>query len=249
MKNILLAILAVIIIGLGSYYISKNGAPSESGTDTVASTTPDTTMGTGTTTKPVTKPTGTTGSIPNTAGFYSYSNADHNFTVKYPAYVKFSSTFSTFHEVGNNWRLYAAPANQGKGITELTVFSVDQGQSSATGQQSYPVYFSAQVRISAGPNVKECYTPDSGYTNQKITNVVINGVTFKRFSTSDAAMMKYVQAESYRTIHNNQCYVLEQIKSGSTYKDDKMKPGIADSTLNAYYAMGETIIKTFKFTK
>jgi hypothetical protein len=79
--------------------------------------------------------------------------------------------------------------------------------------------------------------------------LTINGTSFKRFSSSDAGMMKYVQSESYRTIHNNMCYVLEQIKSGSSYRDEKMAEGIKDTTLDSYYKEGETIIKTFKFVK
>lgn len=71
----------------------------------------------------------------------------------------------------------------------------------------------------------------------------------KKFSTEEAGMMKYVQAESYRTVHKNNCYVLEQIKAGSSYRDELMAPGIADSTLTSYYATGETIIRTFKFTE
>ena len=62
-------------------------------------------------------------------------------------------------------------------------------------------------------------------------------------------MMKYVQAESYRTIHNKMCFVLEQIKAGTSYRDEKMGAGIADSSLTNYYNEGATIIQTFKFTK
>lgn len=62
-------------------------------------------------------------------------------------------------------------------------------------------------------------------------------------------MMKYIQGESYRTIHNNMCYVLEQIKYGSNYKDPTMKPGISKATLDSYYNTAGMIAKTFRFTK
>ena len=99
------------------------------------------------------------------------------------------------------------------------------------------------------PNVQECYTKDAGYANQVVTNVTINGVPFKKFSTSDAGMQKYVQSESYRTIHNKMCYVIEQIRAGSSYRDEKMTAGKTDAELMSYYNLGEKIVKTFKFTK
>lgn len=184
----------------------------------------------------------------NNSSFRSFGSAEYNFTIQFPSYTQTRNSFSTFHEISNNWRLYAQPANQGKGVLELSIFTVDQGAYS-TGKQKYPLYFTSLVRVGVSPNVKECYTADAGYTNQKVTSVVINGVTFKKFSTADAGMMKYTQAESYRTIHNNMCFALEQIKSGTTYRDEKMSAGIADSSLTNYYNEGTSIIQTFKFTK
>jgi hypothetical protein len=256
-KYISSAGLLILIIGLGAYYLGKNSQTTEvtEKNNTLATTTTSQPTTTTATTKPVSSTPGTKTGVKtialdsgNTSSFRSYGSAEYDFTIKFPSYVQTQNAFSTFHEVGNNWRLYASPANQGKGILELSIFSIDQGVYS-TGKQKYPLYFTALVRVSASPNVKECYTPDTGYTNQKITNVTINGVSFKKFSTQDAATMKYVQAESYRTVHNNMCYVLEQIKNGSNYRDEKMAPGIADSTLSDYYNSGETIIRTFKFTK
>jgi len=184
----------------------------------------------------------------NVSNFYSYANTPYNFSIQYPPSAKPLTSFATFHEIGNNWRLYPGQANQGKSVVSFSLKNIDQGIYS-TGKQTYPLYFTAEVRIGVSPNIKECYTPDVAYPNQKITNVTINGVPFKKFSTSDAGMMKYTQAESYRTIRNNQCYVIEQIKSGTTYRDEKMSVGTTDAQLDAYYALGERIVKTFKFTK
>ena len=80
-------------------------------------------------------------------------------------------------------------------------------------------------------------------------DVTINGVAFKRFSSSNAGMQKYIQSESYRTIHSKACYVIEQIRSGSSYRDEKMTVGKTDSELMSYYTLGEKIVRTFKFTK
>lgn len=188
----------------------------------------------------------TTQQASSPSGYITYSNAEHHFTIKYPKGTQVSSTFSTFHEITNDWRLYAGGAQQGKGVVSFSLFTVDQG-TYTNGKQTYPLFFTSLVRIGVSDNTKECYTKDAGYANQTVTPVTINGTTFKRFSTQDAGMMKYVVSESYRTIHNNKCYVLEQIKNGSNYKDEKMVVKTNDTTLNSYYKTGETIIKTFSF--
>ncbi len=234
----------LVLAILAFYYFDKSpDSPTVEETTSTASSTTEIATGT----KPVaTKPT-STGST-GTAGFSTYTNSEYHFTIKYPTYSKVKSTFSTFHELGNNWRLYPGAAVQGKPIASFTIFSIDQG-TTPTGKQTYPLYYVSEVRIGTSANVKECYTPDSGYTNQKIANVVINGTTFKKFSTSDAGMMKYVQTESYRTIKNNVCLVIEQIKNGSIYRDENMTIGTTDEMLNTYYQTGAAVVKSFTFTR
>lgn len=237
-------IIIIVILALGLLYKAK--APTKTTEEVVSSGTSTTSVTPGastTPTKPVPgKPQGVI------KGFNSYASGEYNFTIQYPPYVKTRNGFFSFHEIGNNWRLYPNQINQGKQVVSFSIFTTDQGPYS-TGKESYPLYYTAEVRIGVSPNTKECYATDQGYTNQKITNVTINGVAFKKFSTTDGATMKYVQAESYRTIHNNMCFVLEQIKNGTTYRDEKMKPGITETALANYYNTGETIIRTFKFTK
>ncbi len=248
-----LAILALILIGI---YYSKEST--ETNDDTAVTQVPASSTTTNPTTNGGTPQGGTTNTKPttpttpltndSTKGFHSYANAPYNFTMKFPADVQSKTSFSTFHQIGNNWRLNAAQANHGKGLASFTIFSVDQG-SYTNGKQTYPLYYLAEVRVGVSPNVGECYATDAGYTNQKVTNVDIGGVTFKKFSSQDAGMMKYTQAESYRTVHNNMCYVIEQIKAGSSYRDDTMKTGLTEAALTNYYNEGETIVKTFRFTK
>lgn len=180
-------------------------------------------------------------------GLYGYANSEYNFTLRFPPSVTPQSYFTTFYNLASNWRLNAGQANQGKAVVAFPVFRLDQG-GEAKGK-IYPLFYVAELRVGVSPNVKECYATDIGYTNQKITNVTINGVTFKKFSFQDAAMMKYIQGESYRTVHNNMCYVLEQIKHGSSYKDETMKSGLSEATLDSYYNTAGKIAKTFKFTK
>lgn len=249
-KNYTIAIIVgVLLIGLLSLYVSNNDENKDVDTPVSSETSSSTTNGV-TAPKPATQGGSpstnlTTGKVP---GFYSYANATHNFSIQYPSYIQPLTSFATFHEIGNNWRLYAGQANQGKPVVSFSIHNIDQG-TYFTGKQTYPLYFSAEVRVGVSPNVKECYTPDAGNTNQKITNVTINGVAFKKFSTSVGGMQKYVQAESYRTIRNNSCYVIEQIRTGSSYRDEKMTTAKTEKELINYYNLGENIVKTFKFTK
>jgi membrane-bound inhibitor of C-type lysozyme len=189
------------------------------------------------------KPTTTLGT-----NLLTYSNAEYKFQVKFPKSVLPQSYFTTFYQLPSSWRLNASAVNQGKAIVSFPVHRIDQGSLSAKGK-TYPLYFVAETRIGAGPNVKECYAPDAGYTNQKITNVTINGIAFKKFDFTDAAMMKYTQGSSYRTIHNNLCYVIEQIKSGSSYRDETMTQGVSESQLQSYYDTAGAIARTFTFIK
>jgi hypothetical protein len=143
---------------------------------------------------------------------------------------------------------FASPANQGKGIISFSIFTVDQG-SYTNGKQTYPLYYTAEVRVGISPNVKECYTKDASFPNQTVTSVIINGVTFKKFITEEKHGDQYTNAASYRTVRNNSCYVLEQIQSGTKVKNDTMAIATSDGELASYYTTGEKIIKTFVFTK
>ena len=232
------SLLIIALLVLTGYFYSKKESTTDSELTTATSTqvtTPGTTTG-----SPGTTPVGTD-------GLHGYANATYGFTMRFPDGVQARNDFSTFSNLPSSWRLYPQLANQGTAVASFIIFRQDQG-GVATGK-SYPLFYDAEVRVGVSPNMKDCYVTDAGYGNETVTNVTINGVAFKKFSTSDAATMKYVQAESYRTVHNKMCYVLEQIRSGSSYRDDTMTTGLSQAVLDSYYNIGATIIKTFKFTK
>lgn len=255
-KYISITIALVLIVAFIAVYMGKHSQKDANPTGTTTAITTDTNNtdipSTAKPSLPTKKPTVPSAGLVitggDTTGFNAYSNGTYNFSIKYPKYVKQQSSFDSFHELTNNWRIFASPANSGKQVTSFSIYTIDQG-SLVTGKEMYPLYFNAEVRIGASTNVRDCYDVDPAYPNQKVTDVVINGTPFKKFSVTDTAMMKYVQVESYRTIHNNTCFALEQVKVGTSYRDEKMKPGLSDQALNDYYTTGETIIKTFKFTK
>lgn len=242
-KSIGAILLVIVLVILAGYFVMKSMNSSNNGQEEMNATTTED----GSPMNNNSGSNGTTGSNDSPENYSSYANAEYNFKMSFPKMAKVENAFTSFYNLGNNWRAEPNVGNQGKGVVAFSIFKVDQG-SVATGKD-YPLFFTAEVRVGVSNNVKDCYSPDAGYDGQVIKDVVINGVTFKKFSFGDAAMMKYIQGESYRTVHNNMCYVIEQIKAGSSYKDDTMKPGISEETLNNYYSYGESIVKSFQFTK
>ncbi len=178
----------------------------------------------------------------------TYINNDYKFELTYPAKFKPETIFKQYYHLQNFWRANALADSKGKLVVAVPVFRIDQG-GVATGKL-YPLYFDAEVRIGVSADaadVADCYKNDPGFTSQKVTDVTINGLTFKKFDFADAAMMQYVQGESYRIVHNNMCFAIEQIKTGSSYRDETMKPGIPDAQLDSYYTTAGNIVQNFSF--
>lgn len=177
----------------------------------------------------------------------SYRNDTFGFTLNYPAALTPTTTFTTYYHLSNKWRALAGENEKGTSVIAIPIFRVDQA-SPATGK-AYPLYFDAEVRVGVSTVTSTCYARDVLYTKQIVTDETINGIPFKKFPFSTAGMSQYMEGTSYRTIHDNKCYVLEQLKTGASNRDPSMKAGISDATLNGYYKAGEQIIKTFQFAK
>lgn len=179
-----------------------------------------------------------------------YKDTNYGFEVAYPKSITPTNVFANSYTLQNQWRIEASSNNTGIPVVVIPVFHVDHG-GVATGQ-AYPLFFDAEVRIGVSndpADVADCLKPDPNFTNQPEVDAVVNGISFKKFSVQDAATMKYIQAESYRTVHNGYCFAVEQVKTGSSYRDPSMTEGISDAILNGYYDEAGEIIKTFKFTK
>jgi hypothetical protein len=176
-----------------------------------------------------------------------YRNNTYGFLLDYPKALTPTTTFATYYALSNKWRALAGENEKGASVIAIPIFRVNQA-SPATGKP-YPLYFDAEVRVGVSTVTSTCYTKDVLYSEQIVTDETINGIPFKKFPFSGAGMSQYVEVISYRTIHDNKCYVLEQIETGASYRDPSMKVGISDATLNGYYKSGEQIIKTFQFTR
>ena len=60
---------------------------------------------------------------------------------------------------------------------------------------------------------------------------MINGITFNKLIIQDAAMMQYLEGISYRTVHNGMCFAIEQLKTGSNYREESSPEDIPDAEL------------------
>jgi len=185
-----------------------------------------------------------TGTSPNLGEMYA--NATHGFTISYPRTLNAQSSFNIFHQLNqNDWRYAATAAKRGTPVVSIPVIEINNEASGVN--KNYPLFYTAQVRVGVSTDTANCYAKDDGYANQTVTDVTIGGVPFKKFIFGNAAMMKYVNGASYRTIRNNKCYVIEQIENGSSYRDAAMVGGYTDADLKAFYNQTTPIVMSFRF--
>lgn len=104
-------------------------------------------------------------------------------------------------------------------------------------KNSYPLYFDAETRVGVSTDPGEVAHCTGGLTDQDISGstITINDIPFTVYTIQDAAMMQYIEGLSYRTVHNNTCYVIEQLKTGSSYHNEEKASDIPQSTLDNYY--------------
>jgi len=176
----------------------------------------------------------------------TYTNEEYGFTLQVPTGITPTVDFLSGYFLTNAWSAAAPEDSSGRLVVEIPVFSVDRG-GDATGQP-YPLFFDAKVRVGVSPDTAHCYDAVPTMTGRpNVADVTIQGVRFKAIPFEDAGMMKYLQGKSYRVIHGNMCYAIEQIESGSNYLDSTMKPGLTQDQLNAYYDEAGRIAQSFRF--
>ncbi|MEN9337923.1 MAG: hypothetical protein RIQ41_237 [Candidatus Parcubacteria bacterium] len=211
-------------------------------TNNQATSTP---LGTASTTPGATPATAPTGGSSASLG-ETYANATYNFTISYPRDLN-AESFGNFHALNqNDWRYGATQAKRGTPVISIPVIRVEN---QTKIPKKYPLFYGAEVRVGVSTDTANCYAKDDGYTNQTVTEVTIQGVTWKKFTFGDAAMQQYLQGASYRTIHANKCFVIEQIENGSRYKDETMTDMYSDADLKAFYAKTTAIVMSFTFKK
>lgn len=171
----------------------------------------------------------------------TYKNDTYGFKIDYPKTATLETGFKTFHILNTSW-MSDATGNGGVGVVSIVISKIEN-------ETIYPRYYSAQLRIgvsAVADDVKNC---TRSLQDVAPTTLSINGVGFVWYSLDDAAMMQYKWWNSYRTVHNNICYVIEEVKVWSSYHEDKDAKDIPDSTLKSYYDSLDPILKSFTFTK
>lgn len=176
-------------------------------------------------------------------------NEAYGFEITAPAGITPEGTFKKQFNLSDKWRVNASESGAGSKGTALLAIPLVQIDNKDIEPKVYPLYFDAEVRVGVSSSTVDCLKKDAGYANQKVADVTINGVAFKKFSFGDAAMMKYVQGESYRAVHNGLCFAIEQIKSGSTYHEPNAEEALTNEDMDVYYAQAAEVVQSFKFTK
>jgi hypothetical protein len=178
------------------------------------------------------------------AGLSIYTNGTYGFSIFYPGADKTEAVFDSQYHLPPTWRANALPDTTGTPIFAIVGYST---QSSS----SYPRYFETEVRIGASKDPKEIAVCERvGNGEVAMPNKVIGGVTWKAFAMQDAGMMQYLSDVSYRVIHDKACFALEEIQTGSSYRDDPPSSSdIADSVLKQKYADLDTIVSSFSFAR
>jgi hypothetical protein len=176
----------------------------------------------------------------------TYQNPTYGFTFKYSPNLSIQKTFNTYYFVSNKWRSFNDdPENistTGKAIVSVPIVNIKN-------KKSYPMYYAVELRIGVSANKNDVINCiKKGHTS----TVAINGTTFYVFPIEDEGMMQYLHGVSYRTIHNNQCFAIEQIETGSKMyagDDNPKAQHISDAVLKTYNQQANDVIQTFTFTK
>ena len=182
------------------------------------------------------------------SGLSVYNNVKYGFSLEYPDKLIPQKTFKSFYHLSNKWRAEIFTDNpKGVPVVSIPIFQIDNN----TGvYKSYPLYYDVEVRVGVSDDpsdVKNCLI--STQESATSTIVTINGTDFWKFDLSNAGMMQYLKGYSYRTIHNNECFVMEQLATGSSYRESPNPNDISDNVLNSYFNSAGKIIESFKFTR
>lgn len=242
--TIISAIIAVVLVGLIAWTFTRNQEAVVPVENEIATTTPAQEIQGEMNTS---ENTSTGGTVNSNSGLgESYANATHGFTISYPRELT-TENFGVFHALNNNdWRFGATAEKRGTPVVAIPIIKIDNMGST---KKNYPLFYTAEVRVGVSTDVDQCYAKENEYTSPTVTDVTINGVAFKKFDFGSAATQQYVSGSSYRTIRNNTCYVIEQIRNGSSYRDETLTGGYSDADLDAFYAKTRSIVMSFTFTK
>lgn len=178
-------------------------------------------------------------------GMAIYTNGIYGFSLFYPEQAEVSYEFATSYHLGSSWRANALPDVPGTPIVAIIPYRT-------SSEDSYPRSFTALVRIGASQDERElrrCEEADVSAGETALPDREIAGRPWKAFAFESAAMMQYVRGVSYRTVFEGRCIALEQIRTGSTYRDMASERDIPDEVLDAEYEKLAQIVASFSFAR
>lgn len=119
--------------------------------------------------------------------------------------------------------------------------------------QPHTNFVEATLRVgtSADPSaVSQCltYNPSGGPGAQPVTRQTINGTAYTVMRASDAAAGNRYDTTSYRTIRNNQCYVIEYTIHYGNIQNYDPAMGVKEFNEAAVAKVMDGIVQSFRFT-
>lgn len=93
--------------------------------------------------------------------------------------------------------------------------------------------------------VKDCLIATNGEIAKE--SISINGVVYKKFILSDAAVGNRYDTTSYRTMKNDQCYVIEYVIHSTAIGNYDPNQGITQFDITSVTAILESMVQSFKF--
>lgn len=221
--TVLLFLFALVAIGGGAaWYLADSRHDSLTRPEPVSTSTPEVSEGTA-----------------------IYTNGIYGFSLFYPEQAEVSYDFDVSYHLGSSWRANALPDVPGTPIVAIIPYRT-------ASEDSYPRYFNALVRIGASQDERElerCEEVDTSAGETALADKEIAGRTWKVFSFESAGMMQYARGVSYRTVFEGRCIALEQIRTGSTYRDMASERDISDEVLDAEYEKLTQIVASFTFAR
>lgn len=178
--------------------------------------------------------------IPLTEGQAIYTNGEEGFLIAYPEGARVAEVFENAHLLGA-WSVSSTLP----GVPLLEILSYTR-----TSDTDYPRYFDALVRLGVSRDkeaLRACEKAGNGEV--ALGERTIGDVAWHAFAYSDAGMMKYVRATSYRTVHNGACYALEEIVAGSSYRDEPNANDLTEQALAHESEKLRAITETFRFAR
>lgn len=137
-------------------------------------------------------------------GAARFDSAAYDVAMVYPASLKASHGFESGYFMQQRWNPDAAKSVPGEGLLTLTL---PESNKLTTAEFRLGVSDDSQA-------LHHCALPDDGHAGA-VSEVVIDGVRFKRRDTADAGMNHYLLRHAYRGVVRGRCYAIDLIVYGT----------------------------------